>query len=248
MGSKKRAEKLFDLIWETETGLGNILVNDFSSEVTFEFVRKWQQEVVNRENKEASDDLLRSICICPEVSCFTSIMDSVPATFAHCVIRNNVVYHKDIFGSMRVEPGAAENYSNNDDNVFLACLESTAAIPIANSETATADIVYNSNNWIHTFRLGLAQLITQLVDSEQYDEDVRLVIPVLGLDYAFAQYLEILKAVKETGLADRVCYVVHAEQKALIEYVTALMYQTVGVSSQQMAQSLIERTFTHVIE
>lgn len=251
------SEDLFNTIWENDVGLGNIIVDSYSNKTIFDFVKKWETDVINEGNKEAAEDLKTSVCICPEVSCFTQIEGSIPLTFAHCVIRNNVVYHKNIFEKYNIDISGLKDgsvkYNNQSDNTFLKCLESAALIPIANSINSSADIIYSANNWIFSFRKAINFLINGLVESGEYDEDVRLIIPVIGMEFAYLKHEEILKIIKETGLEDRVTYVVAAEISSLWYSVYSSVLEKINIddeaieNAQYITGRIVHDTFSHRI-
>lgn len=248
-----KADELFDLIWETDMGLGNIIVNDFSMDTLFEFVQRWQRDVVDGGDKAAADDMRRSVSVCPEVSGFSSIEGTIPLTFSHCVIRNNVAYHKDIFKGFEKEIEQARADStpkSNDATAFFACLESTAALPLAKYDGAgRVDTIYTANNWVWAFRSAVQRLVATMVRSKQFDKDLRLIIPVIGLEFSYTEYEEILRTISETSLQDRVCYVVFAEKEEIFQQ---LVHSVGEFSSEEnavkTARRLFDTTFSHEIE
>ncbi len=86
-----------------------------------------------------------------------------------------------------------------------------------------------------------------MANSGQYDKDLRLIIPVIGLEFEYKFYEEILHAIKYTSLQDRVCYVVFAEPDAFRRHLKDGLDVVDELLAEETADKLFVSTFTHEI-
>lgn len=252
----KRAEEIFETIWQNDYGLRNILVDSFSDEMEtlVAFVELWNKNINRNANPEASNDLARSVIISTEVSNFSDIPDCVPHTFVNGVILNGAITHSDVFSqfdsALKTTKAPGPKSMDECSLAFLAAIEAASNYPIACSEgNSSAQVVHSANTWIWSFKGAVSEMIKGLVSSGQYDNDLRIIVPVFGIRNHYSQYVNIIKTISDTSIQDRLCYLVFAEKEDFAQMMASDLVEKGFVNNPlHRAHGILDSIFSHTIQ
>lgn len=254
--TQDKVNDIFEIIWKNDYGLKNIFVYnvDISSvDMLTQFAAKWSSDVNNGGNPSAQMDMIKSVIISPEVAGFSGILDSIPLTFANGVIVNNAIHHCDVFPEFNkgIRVSSAMKFSGTDPyGVAFAKAINTASHYMAACAHSNVDVqvAYTGNLWVPAFKEAFIKLINGLIASGQYDRDLRIIVPVCGLEYHYEHYHEIIRTINDTSIEDKLCYLVFGNKKDFQSALANNLMESGLTDSYLRAAKLLDITFSHIIE